>query len=72
MKPKVEYSSPVLPGNTPGFLNPVVPIELVNTAPVEVVRIYSTYQAQMSDSISPDYTDTKEIDASKFPLLRGF
>lgn len=70
---KIEQHSHILPQNTVGFLNPVIPIEQRNTAPVDVVRIdMFTYIPQRNDALPAGSEDTKEIDASKFPLLRGF
>lgn len=71
----INKPSSILPGNTPGELSPVIPVEYTNTAPVSVVRVDTApyrFEQQQPSSEPTRAEDKKETDASKFPILRGF
>lgn len=74
MKQNIQKPSVMLPGNTPGALSPVIPIEYINTVPVSLVRKNSIplgIQTRV-DSIPSRAEEEKITDASRFPILRGF
>lgn len=70
---KQNIPSPILPGNTPGSLSPVIPVEEKVKAPVRLVVTKTPYNMQtVPDALPLRTEDSKEVDASKFPKLRGF
>jgi hypothetical protein len=62
-----------LPGNTPGVDAPVVPVEYPPTAPVSVVVKKQPFNFDLTpDALPSRAEEAQEMDASKFPKLRGF
>lgn len=62
-----------LPGNTPGSNSPVIPVDYPPTAPVSVVVKKQPFSFQFNpDSLPSPDKDNQEMDATKFPKLRGF
>jgi len=70
----IKKPSSILPGNTPGALSPVIPVEYTNTAPVAlIVKNTAPYRIPTTpDALPLSSEDVKEVDAKKFPILRGF